>query len=90
VSNSLSKVKSHNALLCMLLVCIQDYLKSVLRYKFLILDTYQLDTIYMSKDVITFWSQKVSVSKNTGKFCFDRMLGKHCCDNLDNTVNLCT
>jgi hypothetical protein len=36
----------------MLLVFIHSYLKSVLRYKFLILDTFHLDTIYyMSKDV---------------------------------------
>ena len=34
------KVKSRNALLRMLLVCIRSYLKSVLRYKFLIFDTY--------------------------------------------------
>jgi hypothetical protein len=49
---SLFKVESCNALLHMLLVCICSYLKSVLRYKFLILDTYRPDTcIYVSKDV---------------------------------------
>ena len=47
----LIKVKSCNALLRMLLVCTRSYLKSVLRYKFLILDTYHPDTIYVSKDV---------------------------------------
>lgn len=35
----------------MLLICICSYLKSVLGYKFLIFDTYHLDTIYMSKVV---------------------------------------
>ena len=40
----LIKVKSLNALLCMLLVCTSTHLKSVLRYKFLILDTHHMDT----------------------------------------------
>jgi len=37
----------------MLLECIRSYLKSVLRYKYLILDTYHQDIlyIYVSKDV---------------------------------------
>jgi hypothetical protein len=40
------------ALLHMLLACISIYLKSVLRYKFLILDTYHPEFyIYMNKDV---------------------------------------
>jgi len=43
----LTKAKSCNALLRMLLVCISIYLKSVLRYTFLILDTYHPDTIYV-------------------------------------------
>jgi hypothetical protein len=33
----------------MLLVCIRSYLKSVLRYKFWILDTYHPDTLYWRK-----------------------------------------
>jgi hypothetical protein len=44
---SLIKVKSCNAFLRMLLVCIHSYLKSVLRYKFLILNTYHPDTLYL-------------------------------------------
>jgi hypothetical protein len=49
---SLIKVKSCSALLRMLLVCIRSYLKSLLRYKFLILDTYHQELyIYVSKDV---------------------------------------
>ena len=35
----------------MLLACIRGYLKAALKYKFLILDTYQLDTKYLSKRV---------------------------------------
>jgi hypothetical protein len=34
----------------MLLECICSYLKPVLRYKFLFLDTTHPDTVYMSKD----------------------------------------
>jgi len=37
----------HIKLLRMLLVCIRNYLKSVLRYKFLILDTYRRNTLYL-------------------------------------------
>jgi hypothetical protein len=44
---SLIKIKSCNALLRMLLVYIGSYLKSVLRYKLLILDTYRPDTLYL-------------------------------------------
>jgi len=41
------KIKSCNALLRMLLLYICRYLKSVLRYKFLILDAYHLDSVFM-------------------------------------------
>jgi hypothetical protein len=44
---SLIRVKSCSALLRMLLVCIRSYLKSVLIYEFLILDTYHLTTVFM-------------------------------------------
>jgi len=37
-------VKSYNALLRMLLVCIFNYLKSILKYKLFILGTHHLDT----------------------------------------------
>ena len=33
----------------MLLLCIHGYLKSVLIYKFLILDIYDLDTVYLQE-----------------------------------------
>lgn len=41
------RVKSSNALLCMLLVCILSYLKLVLKYKFLTLHTYYPDTLHI-------------------------------------------
>jgi len=43
----LIKVNSCTALLCMLLVYISIYLKSVMRRKFLILDAYHLDALYL-------------------------------------------
>ena len=42
---SLMKVKSSNALLHMRMVRIRSYLKSVLRYKFVILGTYHPETL---------------------------------------------
>ena len=51
MSDSLTKVKSCNALLCMLLVCIHSYLKSALSYTFLILFTCHLDTLYLHEVV---------------------------------------
>jgi hypothetical protein len=45
-SDSQCKVTSRNALLPVLLIRITVYLKSILRYKFLIFDTYHSDTIY--------------------------------------------
>jgi len=90
VSNSLLKVKSHNALLRMLLVRIHEYIKSVLRYTFLIWIPTNW-TLYLREQGCDYFSKpKESVSKNNGKCCFDRMLGTHCCDNLDNTINLYT
>ena len=43
----LIKVKSWNLYLIMILVCINSYLKSVLRCKFLILDIYHLNTLFL-------------------------------------------
>jgi hypothetical protein len=45
----LIKVKSCNALLRMLPVCIRSYLRSVLSYKFLVLDTCHPDTLHIRK-----------------------------------------
>jgi hypothetical protein len=47
VKISLIKIKSCNALLRLLLVCICSYLQLFLRYKYLILDTYHLDTQHL-------------------------------------------
>jgi len=51
----------------MLLVCIYSYLKSILMYKFFILDTRHTDTVYpgirMWGSVVIFGSQKGSPSK---------------------------
>ena len=41
------KDKARNLCTRMLLLCIHIYLKSVLRYTFVILDTYHPDTIYL-------------------------------------------
>ena len=41
------KVESGSEFLRMLLVCICSYLKSIMRYKFLILDIYHPDTQYL-------------------------------------------
>jgi hypothetical protein len=46
---SLIQVKSRNAMLRVLLVCIRRYVKSFPRYKFLTLDTYHPDTLHLSK-----------------------------------------
>ena len=45
---SLIKDKPCNA---MLLICIRSYRKSVLRYKYIILDTYHPDTVYLRQQV---------------------------------------
>jgi hypothetical protein len=66
-SNSQFKVKSCYALLRKQMLCIHGYLKSLLRYKFLILDTHHPDTIFSSarrwRSAVTFRSQKSSASK---------------------------
>jgi hypothetical protein len=63
-SVSIIKVISCYALLRMLLVCIHSFLRSVIRNKFLTLDTYHPDTnIYVSKAVVTFRNEKGSASK---------------------------
>jgi len=72
VTVSLIKVKSCNAFLLMLPVCIGSYLKLVLKYTFLILDTYHPDTLYMRKQgCVDLWlffeSKRVPREKNFGK-----------------------
>jgi hypothetical protein len=58
----------------MLLVCIRSYLKSVLRYKYLILDTFHADTffVYVSKDVkimVILEAKRDRRAKKFGKLC---------------------
>jgi len=60
---SLIKVISCNALFHMLLVCIRSYLKSVVGYKFLILDTCHPDSLYLREQGcedpwLLFWKPK--------------------------------
>ena len=67
------KVKSCNALLRMLLVCISTYLKSVLRYKFLIFDTYHPAALYLSDQGcedqwLFFEAKRGSRAKKFGKY----------------------
>ena len=66
---SLFKVKPCNALLCILLVGIRIYVKSVLRYSFLILDTYRPKTLYLRKheDPWLFFEAKRGPQRKTGK-----------------------
>jgi hypothetical protein len=45
----LIRVKSCNALLRMLVVCIRSYLKAALNYKFLILDIYHPDNLLVQR-----------------------------------------
>jgi len=75
VFKGLIKVKPCNALLHMVLMCIHSYLKSVLMYKFLILDTCHLDTVYSGEpgceDPWLFLEAKRSPrAKEFGKQCF--------------------
>jgi len=61
----LMKVKSRNALLRVLVVGISIYLKLVLRYTFIILDSYRPDVLYLCEwgSVVIFRNQKRSASK---------------------------
>jgi hypothetical protein len=72
----------------MLLVCIRSYLKSVLRYKFLILDTYHPDTLYLREqgceDSGYFSKPKgVRAQKSLGDtglehYCYTNLHGEDC------------
>jgi len=81
VTASLIKVKSCSASLRMLLVCMRNYRKSILRYNFLILDTYHPNTLCLSEQrcggsVVIFQSQKGSASKSFGKHCRKEIFGQ--------------
>ena len=67
---SLSKVRSCNALLRMLLVCIDSYLKLVLRCEYLVLVTPQQDAVYLREDAWLFVEAKMRArEKKIGKLC---------------------
>lgn len=77
--------ESWSALLPMLLVCIDIYLKSVLRYKHLILDNYYSDILYVRErgceDMCFFFSKPKSVrQKKLEKHCAREMIPfrNHC------------
>jgi hypothetical protein len=54
------RVKSWSSLFPMLLVCIRSYLKSVLSYKFLILNYYNPDSLHLHEEG---WDIRVYFSK---------------------------
>jgi hypothetical protein len=54
----------------MLLVCIRSYLKSVLAYKFLILDTYRLDTLFEQRCELFFEGKMAPPGKKFEKHCY--------------------
>ena len=70
-------VKSCNALLRMLLVCIRSYLKSALSYKFLIFFfTHHLDTPNLHEvvcmDLWLFFKARICLrAKEFGKHCYE-------------------
>ena len=72
----LIKVKWRNALLRKLLEHICSYPKSVLRYKFLILDSYEPDIVYLRQQALDiFRSQKAARKpKDWGTLHY----GEHC------------
>ena len=83
VTVMLIKVKSCSALLCMLLLCICSYLKSVLRYKFFnfgyLSSRHSVFTwARMWESVVTFQSRKGSTRN---KF------GKHCCSGISSSIS---
>ena len=67
------KVKSGNTLLPMILECIRRYVKSFLRYKFLIFGTYRLDTLYYREQGcegswLFFETERGPTAKKLGKY----------------------
>lgn len=73
----LIKVKSCNLLLHVLLLCICSYLNSVLRYEFLIVYTYCLDTLYLHEQGyedpwLFFKARRGLQAKNVWKTLFQR------------------
>ena len=80
----LIKVKSCSALLRTLLVCICSYLKSVLRYQFLILDACHTDILYLHeqgcKDPWLFFEIKRGpLAQKFGEHCPRVFVTRNCC-----------
>ena len=71
----LIEVKPCYALLRMLLVGIKDYLKLVLRYKFLVLDIHYPDTLYSHEQ----GCENPWFFSGTKRGPRAKKLGKHCC-----------
>ena len=77
----LIKVKSWSALLHMLIVCIVSFPKSVLRYKYLILDTYHPATLYVHEQgdedpSLFFEAKRGTRAKKFGKHCYVTMVAQ--------------
>jgi hypothetical protein len=77
----LIKVKSCKPLLLMLLVCIHSIIKSVLRYKFLILDIYQQDTLHLYEqgyeDLQLFFKDKRGTQKCLGPTPLGQLIAEY-------------
>jgi len=63
-------------------VCIRSYLKSVLRYKFLIPDTYHPDTLYLREQ----WCENVWLFFETKRGPRAKNFRKHC---LSDSTEIC-
>jgi hypothetical protein len=85
----LIKVKSCNALLCVLLVCIHSYLKSVLRYTVLILGTCYPDMyIYVRIHGYFLKTKGVHEQKYLGNTAINEHFTEVCSMNMQDTNNL--
>jgi hypothetical protein len=69
---SFIKVKSCDALLLVLLICISIYRTPVLRHAFLILDNCQPDALYGCESVVIFRSQKALWVEKFGRHRIDQ------------------
>ena len=72
VTVTLIKVTACSAFLPMLLVCIRSYLKSVSRYKVLVLDTYHTHTTLARRlgTMVFFTVKRVPLADKFGRHCF--------------------
>jgi hypothetical protein len=86
-ATGIGKVKSCNALLRVLPVCIRIYLKAVPRYKFLNLDTCQPGTLYVSEQGCEEPWLFLEAKRGTRA----KKFGKHCalCFVINNSSQVC-